>query len=184
MRQRAFELTLSARNERGGRLRPGGGGYWENLPHPEAEGAWQRFSGKQRDKRHRPGPAGSLENEWLCARLIKALGLPVAPCAMATFGRSKALVVERFDRRPAPDGHAQNFSLFLERGGQYRLTPLYDVISAYPWLGRGPGQIDREKLRMAMAGVVAQGPRLHPPKAVASGALPGRLFPYGSPFPA
>ena len=29
----------------------------------------------------------------------------------------------------AIDGHAKNFSLFLEAGGGYRLTPRYDVLS-------------------------------------------------------
>jgi serine/threonine-protein kinase HipA len=32
----------------------------------------------------------------------------------------------------AIDGHAKNFSIFLSPGG-YRLTPLYDVLSAAPW---------------------------------------------------
>jgi len=32
----------------------------------------------------------------------------------------------------AIDGHAKNFSIFLSPGG-YRLTPLYDVMSATPW---------------------------------------------------
>lgn len=32
----------------------------------------------------------------------------------------------------AIDGHAKNFSLFIEAEGKYRLTPLYDMISAYP----------------------------------------------------
>ena len=32
----------------------------------------------------------------------------------------------------ATDGHAKNFSLFLRPGGRFRLTPLYDVISAQP----------------------------------------------------
>lgn len=40
----------------------------------------------------------SVENEWLCAQLVHAYGLPVAECAMATFGRHKALMVTRFDR--------------------------------------------------------------------------------------
>ena len=51
----------------------------------------------------------------------------------------------------APDGHAKNFSIFLERGGQYRLTPLYDIMSAYPVLGHGAGLIPEEKLKLAMA---------------------------------
>ncbi len=159
----------------------------------------------------------SIENEWLCSRLAKALGFPIAPCELLTFGETRALVVERFDRRrsadgawilrlpqedfcqatgtppdrkyeadggpgiatimrillgarepfrdrqrfmksqllfwllAAPDGHAKNFSLFLGRGGRFGLTPLYDIISAYPFLGSGPGRIDRGRLRMAMA---------------------------------
>ena len=41
----------------------------------------------------------SVENEWLCAQIVEALGLPVASTEMAVFGRQKVLVVERFDRR-------------------------------------------------------------------------------------
>lgn len=51
----------------------------------------------------------------------------------------------------ATDGHAKNFSLFLRAGGAYELTPLYDVLSAYPVLGEGPSQISRHKARLAMA---------------------------------
>jgi len=40
----------------------------------------------------------SVENEWLCAQLVRNYGLPVADCEIATFGRHKALVVTRFDR--------------------------------------------------------------------------------------
>jgi len=51
----------------------------------------------------------------------------------------------------APDGHAKNFSIFLQRQGRYTLTPLYDVVSAYPALGHGVGMIPKQKLKMAMA---------------------------------
>ena len=51
----------------------------------------------------------------------------------------------------APDGHAKNFSLFLRPGGRYQLTPLYDVLSAYPVLGEGPGKLSLFKAKMAMA---------------------------------
>ena len=51
----------------------------------------------------------------------------------------------------AIDGHAKNFSVFLEPGGQFRLTPRYDVISAYPVLGRGQRKLARQKVKMAMA---------------------------------
>lgn len=158
----------------------------------------------------------SVENEWLCARILRAFGLPVAPCEVAQFGARKVLVVERFDRAwqtgrwiarlpqedfcqalgqpgllryevdggpgmrdvlrvlagsvraaedrrafvkaqlvfwllAATDGHAKNFSLFHERGGGYRLTPFYDVLSAWPIIGPGPRQLAWQKATLAMA---------------------------------
>lgn len=51
----------------------------------------------------------------------------------------------------ATDGHAKNFSIFLERGGGYRLTPFYNVLSAWPIIGRAANQIDWRKARLAMA---------------------------------
>lgn len=51
----------------------------------------------------------------------------------------------------AVDGHARNFSLFIGRGGAFRLTPLYDVISVHPILGHGRNRLAPEKARMAMA---------------------------------
>ncbi|MCX7027487.1 MAG: HipA domain-containing protein, partial [Spirochaetes bacterium] len=158
-----------------------------------------------------------VENEWLCSRLVEALGLPIARSEITSFEDQKVLIVERFDRRlaadvswwirlpqedlcqatgtppdgkyeseggpgiadimkillgsrdafadrrtflkaqivfwilAASDGHAKNFSLFIEPKGRYALTPLYDVISAYPVLGHGKGQLAPEKLHMAMA---------------------------------
>ncbi len=35
----------------------------------------------------------------------------------------------------ATDGHAKNFSLFIESEGRYRLTPFYDILSMYPAMG-------------------------------------------------
>lgn len=49
----------------------------------------------------------------------------------------------------AIDGHAKNFSLFIEAEGRFRLTPLYDIISAYPLLQNR--QLERRKITMAMA---------------------------------
>lgn len=46
----------------------------------------------------------SVENEWLCSRFLKSLGIPVAESQIATFGDYKALIVERFDRRLAEEG--------------------------------------------------------------------------------
>lgn len=51
----------------------------------------------------------------------------------------------------ATDGHAKNFSIFIEPGGRYCLTPLYDLLSAYPVMGTRANQIAPQKMRMAMA---------------------------------
>uniref|UniRef100_E1TGH1 HipA N-terminal domain protein n=1 Tax=Burkholderia sp. (strain CCGE1003) TaxID=640512 RepID=E1TGH1_BURSG len=158
----------------------------------------------------------SVENEWLCLRILRAYGLPVANTEVMTFGRQRVLSVERFDRQlhssgqwllrlpqedfcqvygvpshrkyeneggpgvldlarvlqqsvaasqdietllasqilfwmlAAPDGHAKNFSIRLLAGGQYRLTPLYDVMSIWPVEGNGPNQWSWFKARLAM----------------------------------
>lgn len=158
----------------------------------------------------------SVENEWLCSRLMQAFGLETAHCEIAQFGNRKVLVVQRFDRAwadgrwiarlpqedfcqalgqparlkyeadggpgmsailrvlatssraeqdkrafakaqmvfwllAATDGHAKNFSLHHERGGSYRLTPFYDVLSAWPIIGPGPRQLTWQKTKLAMA---------------------------------
>jgi serine/threonine-protein kinase HipA len=49
----------------------------------------------------------------------------------------------------AIDGHAKNYSVFLEADSAYRMAPLYDVISAYPLIARG--NIPAQKARMAMS---------------------------------
>jgi serine/threonine-protein kinase HipA len=46
----------------------------------------------------------SVDNEWLCMSLLKAYGLPVANVAIESFGSQRVLVVERFDRKVAPNG--------------------------------------------------------------------------------
>lgn len=51
----------------------------------------------------------------------------------------------------ATDGHAKNFSLFLHAADSYRMTPLYDVLSAWPITGTGRGRIAPHNLRLAMA---------------------------------
>jgi len=158
----------------------------------------------------------SVENEWLCSRLLQAFGLKTAHCELARFGRRKILVVQRFDRAAiagrwiarlpqedlcqalgvpavrkyeaeggpgmrdilrvldasaraaddkraflkaqivfwllaATDGHAKNYSIFHERGGTYRLAPFYDVLSAWPIIGRGPNLLDARKAQLALA---------------------------------
>ena len=49
----------------------------------------------------------------------------------------------------AIDGHAKNFSIFLKPGGRFQLTPVYDVISAYPIAAKR--EIEYHDLKMAMA---------------------------------
>ena len=46
----------------------------------------------------------SVENEHMCLELLGALGLPVAKTEIVDFGATRALVVERFDRRWTKDG--------------------------------------------------------------------------------
>ena len=46
----------------------------------------------------------SIENEWLCSKIVDAYGIPIASCEVEHFEDQKALVVERFDRTPAKDG--------------------------------------------------------------------------------
>ena len=41
----------------------------------------------------------SVDNEWLCAALLRELNLPVANTDIGQFGAQRALIVERFDRR-------------------------------------------------------------------------------------
>lgn len=49
----------------------------------------------------------------------------------------------------ATDGHAKNFSVFLDPGGRFRMTPMYDVLTAQPSLDAG--QIQRKKFKLAMS---------------------------------
>ncbi|HET7836992.1 MAG TPA: type II toxin-antitoxin system HipA family toxin [Variovorax sp.] len=157
----------------------------------------------------------SVDNEWLCLKLLQAYGLPTADATIRSFGAQRVLVVERFDRRlshgrllrlpqedfcqatgtsplvkyeneggpglqklflllqqsanaahdmrtlmaaqilfwllRAPDGHAKNFSIHLLAGGAFQLTKMYDVMSAYPILGKGPNKWSPRDVRMAMA---------------------------------
>ena len=155
----------------------------------------------------------SCENEWLCLKIAEAFELPVCNAEVLTFEGTKAIVVERFDRRmgdgwimrlpqedmcqalgyspnikyesdggpglseimrfllqsreakqnrevfyqsqvlywllAAIDGHAKNFSVFIEPDGRFRMTPLYDIMSAHPLLANK--QLQPKKIKMAMA---------------------------------
>ncbi|WP_445425666.1 MULTISPECIES: type II toxin-antitoxin system HipA family toxin [unclassified Alishewanella] len=51
----------------------------------------------------------------------------------------------------ATDGHAKNFSIQLLPGNKYAMTPLYDILSAHPVIGRKANCIPKQKAKLAMA---------------------------------
>jgi serine/threonine-protein kinase HipA len=60
----------------------------------------------------------------------------------------------------ATDGHAKNFSLRILPGGRFQLTPLYDVLSAWPIIGKRANEVPLERVRLAMA-LPGSRPRYH-----------------------
>jgi serine/threonine-protein kinase HipA len=73
------------------------------------------------------------------------LGAKDAEANREQFFRSQVL----FWLLGAIDGHAKNFSVYIEAGGSYRLTPIYDVISAFPLIKTK--NLPAQKIKMAMA---------------------------------
>lgn len=56
---------------------------------------------------HLPGGidlSNSIENEFYCLKILEAFNLPVNQAHIQTFGKTKALVIERFDRLWTDDG--------------------------------------------------------------------------------
>jgi serine/threonine-protein kinase HipA len=51
----------------------------------------------------------------------------------------------------ATDGHAKNYSIFLQPGDGYVMTPLYDILSMWPYFGDSPSQFNRRRAGLAMA---------------------------------
>ncbi|MGJ73771.1 type II toxin-antitoxin system HipA family toxin [Escherichia coli] len=49
-----------------------------------------------------------------------------------------------------PENETKNFSVFIQAGGSYRLTPFYDIISAFPVLGGTGIHISDLKLAMGL----------------------------------
>jgi len=45
----------------------------------------------------------SVENEWLCSKIIAEFDIPIAHCDIGNFGNTKALIVKRFDRKLSAD---------------------------------------------------------------------------------
>ena len=117
---------------------------------------------------------GERGQDWI-ARLpqedfCQALGMPpsqkyegdggpgIAECMRLLAGsadggdrQSFALTQLAFWLMGATDGHAKNYSIFLERGDTYITTPLYDVLSVFPYVGDGGNQIRWRKAGPAMA---------------------------------
>lgn len=81
------------------------------------------------------------------SRIVQLLRAGIAPDEDV---RTFVLAQLAFWLLAAIDGHAKNFSLFLRRDG-YTLTPLYDVLSAWPIIGHGPNTLPIRKAKLAMA---------------------------------
>jgi len=84
------------------------------------------------------GGPGMME----CLNLLKGSDTPAKD--QKTFLKTQVL----FWLIGATDGHAKNFSIFLGRGGRFRLTPVYDVLTAQPSLATR--QIERKQMKLAM----------------------------------
>jgi serine/threonine-protein kinase HipA len=52
----------------------------------------------------------------------------------------------------AIDGHAKNYSVFIEPESAYVMTPLYDILSAFPILGAKGISAQKAKMAMALQG--------------------------------
>lgn len=79
-----------------------------------------------------------------CMRLL-------AGSADASDRQTFALTQLAFWLMGATDGHAKNHSIFLERGDTYISTPLYDVLSIFPYVGDGASQFRWRKVGPAIA---------------------------------
>ncbi|MEC5408660.1 type II toxin-antitoxin system HipA family toxin [Paraburkholderia sp. MPAMCS5] len=79
----------------------------------------------------------SVENEWLCLRILSAFGLPVANTEIVTFGKQRVLSVERFDRQLHSSGQ------WLLRLPQEDFCQVYGVPSHRKYENEGgPGVLD------------------------------------------
>ncbi len=59
------------------------------------------------------------------------------------------------------DAHAKNYSIFIEKNNTYRLTPFYDVMSFFPYMGNKKNQIHESKLKLAMSARGKNGNKYH-----------------------
>lgn len=124
--------------ERFDRKMANSGDYWLRLPQEDFCQALGYPSSKKYESDGGPGIAA-------IAGLLKTSDNATED--IATFMASQLV----YWMLAATDGHAKNFSIFLHPQGKYRLTPLYDVLSAWPIMGSGPNQLDYKKASMAMS---------------------------------
>ncbi|HEY0334531.1 MAG TPA: type II toxin-antitoxin system HipA family toxin [Stenotrophomonas sp.] len=113
------------------------GRWWIRLPQEDMCQVFGMPSGKKYEADGGPG----------VVMIMDLLRQSTSPSDREVFFQSQLL----FWLLAATDGHAKNFSLFIEPGGRFRMTPLYDVLSVYPILGRKPGQLEPRDAKLAMA---------------------------------
>ena len=83
----------------------------------------------------------SVENEWLCLRILRAFGLPVANAEVLSFGKQRVLAVERFDRQMHSSG------TWLLRLPQEDFCQVYGVPSHRKYENEGgPGVLDLARI--------------------------------------
>lgn len=132
--QKALAIT---RFDRSWQLDERGQPWIARLPQEDFCQALGRPPGKKYEKDGGPGMAD-------CMRLL-------AGSADATDRKTFALTQLAFWLMGATDGHAKNHSIFLQRGDSYISTPLYDVLSIFPYVGDGPNQFRWRQVGPAMA---------------------------------
>lgn len=133
-----FGATSALVVERFDRVLHRSGRYWLRLPQ---EDFCQATGTPSSSKYESDGGPGLIA----IARVLA--GSEARDDDLATLMRAQLL----FWMLAAIDGHAKNFSIRLLPEGRYRLTPLYDVLSAWPVTGPRHDQQHVKKLKLAMA---------------------------------
>lgn len=96
---REFRISLAGAQDKTALLYQGG--IWQL---PQGSTATTHILKPQMGDRAGHDLSQTVENEFLCNRLLSELGLPVASSRIADFEDQRVLVVERFDRRWTADG--------------------------------------------------------------------------------
>ena len=112
-------------------------GYWLRLPQEDFCQALGYQSALKYESDGGPGHAEIVE-KLVYSRNSRDL---------ETFFRTQVL----FWMLAATDGHAKNFSIRLLPGSAYEMTPMYDVLSAWPVTGQGANLLNYKELKLAMA---------------------------------